>query len=348
MSDVSDILTGVIDLKRLTASILDRIAVAASLTPSRNPYASARMSVGIVGATVSGTSVLISQATGTSTSDASGRPTEWYDGIYPTGSGSFKSSATSFALRKDWGAGNSKIIAGFKCYGVTGTPADFVGVAGNPLVTFTLYGSNDASNWTSLGSTTANNASVGGGSIVSKLTGITVTTAYRYHEVRITQSAGANTMYCDECQFYEYSSAYVQVVGSTTESMYFTDNGVQVGILDFTSVSSIAVAGISDGFIYIDAVNDMGQPINKETTVQSSMPVRFFEQNGRIKVIKPGQEQYANIKMMAEPTADIRNNDIAYINSGIMGITICSLTFVQGIYDFDGATHHIECDIQQP
>ncbi len=146
---------------------------------------------------------LISQATGTRSSDASGRATEWYDGLFPTGTGSFKSSAVDFFVKSDWGAGVSKTITGFKCYGVLGNPADFVGIAGGVTVTFTLYGSNDNSAFTSLGSISVTNQNSGGGQVVSKLSGLDTSTAYRYHRINSTWAGPAQTMYFDEVQFYE-------------------------------------------------------------------------------------------------------------------------------------------------
>ena len=68
----------------------------------------------------------------------------------------------------------------------------------------------------------------------------------------------------------------------------------------------------------------------------------------RIKTIKSGEQQVAVTKIMTEPTLDIQNLDMMYVLSGLYGITVAQLDFVEALYDFDGATHHMEAVIKQP
>lgn len=54
MSDVTDILTSVVDIKRFTASVVDGHVVASSLAPSRQPGRAARLEVSLHGCVYSG------------------------------------------------------------------------------------------------------------------------------------------------------------------------------------------------------------------------------------------------------------------------------------------------------
>lgn len=140
----------------------------------------------------------------------------------------------------------------------------------------------------------------------------------------------------------------ITVSGNTVETFSFSQNGSQEGSKNFTSISGITLTGISQGFIKIRALNNMGQPINQEYLVSSNTSVRFFQQNGRIKVQKSGEQQVSSIMMMAEPDADIKNLDNMYVISGIKGITMGQLDFAEAIFDFAGLTHHIEFIVKEP
>jgi hypothetical protein len=140
----------------------------------------------------------------------------------------------------------------------------------------------------------------------------------------------------------------VTVAGSTNEVFSFTENGVRVGTKDFTSISGITVAGISDGFIQIRAVTKTGQPINQERTIYASLAVRFFALSGKIRMMATGQEKVAEYGLMAAPGMDIQENDIIYPVSGISGLTMGRVSFVEDLFDFDGSTTHIEAEIMRP
>lgn len=108
-------------------------------------------------------------------------------------------------IGKDWGAGVTHTITGFKAWGATsaGTDQGFVNIA-NPTVTIMLQGSTDnfSGSIVDLGSASDTDAN---SLLISKLTGITTTTAYRYHRLKITHDEGgiARQMYCAECEFYD-------------------------------------------------------------------------------------------------------------------------------------------------
>lgn len=141
------------------------------------------------------------------------------------------------------------------------------------------------------------------------------------------------------------TTGVVNLAGSTTETLNFTENGVQVGVLDFTTLTGLTMSGISDGFIQVRALNKMGQPINQEIDVELAMPIKFYAQDGRIRAMKQGREQVANYKLMAEPDADVQDNDFVYAISGVFGLTFGQVVFAEKIFDFDGGTHHTEAEI---
>ncbi|KKN12600.1 hypothetical protein LCGC14_1014910, partial [marine sediment metagenome] len=99
---------------------------------------------------------------------------------------------------KDWGANNKKIITGFKHYSTSNE--GWVNTD-NPTVTITLQGSQNNSDWTDLGSNTGADAN---SSSIEKLTGLTTTTAYRYHRLKLTHNSGNNQpIHCAEAEFFD-------------------------------------------------------------------------------------------------------------------------------------------------
>ena len=85
---------------------------------------------------------------------------------------------------KDWGASVTKIISGFIAYG----PSDYgICQLWTGSSTIDLEGSTDnfSSSIVSLGTISFTD---GAAVVVTKLTGLTATTAYRYHRVKITSS----------------------------------------------------------------------------------------------------------------------------------------------------------------
>ena len=145
---------------------------------------------------------LIPQASGTRTSNASGRLDKWFDGINngSTGADTFLSTPTnSLNMRVDWGSGQDKIVTGFKAYS---TNDQGFSDSDNPTETVELWGSTDnfAASAVLLGSISGTDDT---GLILSKMSGIITTTAYRYHEIRLSVASNINTLYCVEAEFYQ-------------------------------------------------------------------------------------------------------------------------------------------------
>jgi len=140
----------------------------------------------------------------------------------------------------------------------------------------------------------------------------------------------------------------VVIAGSTNETFSFGADGVTVGEKNFTSLSGITVAGISNGFIEVRAATKTGQAINQEKTIYSNMPVRFYpvKMSNVVKMMAAGQQDIARHKFMAGPNyPDIQVNDFVYALSGVAGLTRGCVSFVEGCLDFDGATHHYEAEV---
>jgi len=143
-------------------------------------------------------SVAISQAVGTSTSDASGRGDKWHDGsISPdtAGNDSYIESAEVIHLQKAWGGPVS--VTGFV---VTCTSDQGCIDSANPTVEATLQGSNDpGSGWTDLGTTSDTDT---GGLVLSKFSGLD-STPYLYHRLVVgTPGTQQNDIYVLEAEFY--------------------------------------------------------------------------------------------------------------------------------------------------
>ncbi len=137
----------------------------------------------------------------------------------------------------------------------------------------------------------------------------------------------------------------IAVDAQTSEVITFSENGMKFGSSIFGNIASITVSGISDGTLSIRGVNDIGQPVIQTLIVDTSLNVRFYTQAGRIKMQKPGQIENGDWKLMAEPDADIVENDLLEVISGAVGITAGRVVWKEQIFDFAGLTHHMEANI---
>lgn len=139
------------------------------------------------------------------------------------------------------------------------------------------------------------------------------------------------------------------VVSSTSETFEFDSNTCVLGTTNFSTIAGITTSGISDGFISVRAVNRMGQPVNQEKIISNGMAVRFYSKGDstqrKILMKLAGQDKSALYKIMAEPDADIQDKDVIYPLNGVYGLTMGTIDFTRRIYDFDGITHHTECDV---
>lgn len=104
---------------------------------------------------------------------------------------------------KDWGSGVTKTITGFVVTGSNDQGFQGFGVTGG-TITAELEGSTDnfSSSIVGLGSASITDAN---SAVISKLTGITTTTAYRYHRIKLTSNLGSGSQRFDfaEVVFYE-------------------------------------------------------------------------------------------------------------------------------------------------
>lgn len=114
-------------------------------------------------------------------------------------------SGSPVYIGKDWGSGVTRTITGFQVWG--SSDGGFENPGGDNNVTITLLGnsSNDTGTATSLGSvgpTTDSN-----GLMMEKLSGLTTSTAYRYHWLKIEPNVPtADVTYCAQIRFLENSS----------------------------------------------------------------------------------------------------------------------------------------------
>lgn len=103
-------------------------------------------------------------------------------------------------IGKDWGAGVTHRVSGFKAWGANNSGYC---EGSNPTVNITLEGSSDnfGADINDLG--TISFTDTAGSTPVEKLSGIDTSTAYRYHRLKIdTTTCGVKTA-CAECQFFE-------------------------------------------------------------------------------------------------------------------------------------------------
>jgi hypothetical protein len=142
----------------------------------------------------------------------------------------------------------------------------------------------------------------------------------------------------------------VAIAGSTNETFNFGADGVTVGEKDFTSISGITIAGISNGFIEVRACSKTGQPINQEKAIYSNAPVRFYpvKMSNVVKMVGAGQLDIARHKFMIGPDyPDLQVNDRVYAVSGIAGLTQGEISFIEACMEFDGTTHHYEAEVSK-
>ena len=112
-----------------------------------------------------------------------------------------RSSSLVAWLGKDWGS--TKTINGFKVFSTTDDGIHGAG-QNNSGCTLTLYGnsSDNTATATDLGGLTGLNFRQNS-TEYSKISGLTTTTAYRYHWIKFTVPGNANTFRVSEVEFYE-------------------------------------------------------------------------------------------------------------------------------------------------
>jgi hypothetical protein len=114
------------------------------------------------------------------------------------GSAACKTAAPTgpLLIGKDWGAGVTKVVKGFKAYATSNY--GFGNLTGATIIV-TLQGSNDGSSWTDLGSAGGTDAA----SLLLQNMSIASTTPYRYHQVSIAGwNYSVQNGQCAEVEFY--------------------------------------------------------------------------------------------------------------------------------------------------
>ena len=150
---------------------------------------------------------LIDRTAGTAIGDMTGGGglAAAFDGNTSQGSssGALRNAIVSEAfIGKDWGAGVTRKVSGFKAF--SSNDEGFVGGGDTPNVTITLQGSSDnfAADINDLGASPGEADPGSSQLIITKLTGINAGTAYRYHRLKIATSID-EFINCAECQFFE-------------------------------------------------------------------------------------------------------------------------------------------------
>ena len=144
-----------------------------------------------------------------------------YGGVSAGQSATKASSTSAGFIGKDWGSGVTKAINGFKAY----APTSGDQVSGSHLNTsgcsVELYGysSDDTGSAVNLGGLTGQNFKQVG-YVYTKLSGLTTSTAYRYHWIKLTTTISNNYFYLAEVEFYDYPTT---TVDNATGSFNSTD-----------------------------------------------------------------------------------------------------------------------------
>jgi hypothetical protein len=143
-----------------------------------------------------------------------------------------------------------------------------------------------------------------------------------------------------------YNNGVVTINGNTAEQLTFAADGTKCGQTDFSTFAGLSLSGITGGWVSARAVSDMGQPINQQVSIAAGLSVRFFQNMGYQREFDAGQQlvnsRRGRMGMMMEPDGNIAQNDWVYSDYGIVGLTVMKVDFFEALYDFAGATHHLE------
>lgn len=115
-----------------------------------------------------------------------------------------------------------------------------------------------------------------------------------------------------------------------------------------SELSDILTARVHIRRLAASSTTVLGQKILAESTIYTNLPVRFYAIAGKIRMMAQGQQKVAQYKIMADWDKDIRENDLMYAVSGVSGLTLGRVSFVETLFDFDGITHHVEAEIIRP
>jgi hypothetical protein len=145
------------------------------------------------------------------------------------------------SVGKDWGSGNSKTITRFDVY--SPTDSGFIG-GGGGAIGYKLQGSNDNSSWTDLASGSTPSGTNVNFSVTS---GITTTTAYRYHRF-VLNGNGTNNTFVSQIILYE----------------------TPPGNMTLVTTAQTADATVSNGRVLIEYDNTATPTLNTDITAEVS------------------------------------------------------------------------------
>jgi hypothetical protein len=165
----------------------------------------------------------------------------------------------------DWGSGVTKTVTEYRYYG----PND-AGPVGTFATTIKLQGSNDNSNWTDLH--TSGTLSTSANTTLTVTSGITTSTAYRYHRIAMNGD-GAQAAYAVEVQFYEAGT----INNMTLVSNAFTATAVPTVARVATFIDPQESITINTDFT-AEASRDGGTTWTAITLALTSNPVGTVEQ----------------------------------------------------------------------
>lgn len=121
------------------------------------------------------------------------------------GSCSYKGANTTDGyVGKDWGAGNDKILTGFRAY--SSNTRGFTQAGGTENIVLRLYGKATAPSGPTDGTLLGTiSAFANANSLLTKemLSGLTTTTAYRYHILNVNKATSSDGPLCGEAEFFE-------------------------------------------------------------------------------------------------------------------------------------------------
>lgn len=84
-----------------------------------------------------------------------------------------------------------------------------------------------------------------------------------------------------------------------------------------------------------------------EVVVTANASCYFQSMNGKKVNLPSGDFKNADYLMMVRWNQDIQEGDLLYPSSGVVGLTIGRVFYVEPIMDFDGLTHHTEAYLER-
>jgi hypothetical protein len=133
-----------------------------------------------------------------------------------------ENAVTTAYIGKDWGSGETKTVSGFKVWSSSNTGFD---QDGNSTITLTLEGSTDnfSASVVNLGGITgftdANETTQ-----KDKLTGLTTSTAYRYHRLKVTMTTSTGEVCVAEVEFYKGGAGNMTLLSNATTALAAPDD----------------------------------------------------------------------------------------------------------------------------